>query len=287
MSTINTASAASTESSSAANVQAETGIATAEKWLRWSGQFWYVVALAGQIAFVVFLIMYYGTRTYNGDFAAWNDKPIVVGHAEGDKMGNFMFITHVFGATIISLGGMLQLLPIIRRKAPAVHKWIGRCFMVMAILMAIGGIMMTWLRGEVESVVGAVAITGDGLLILIFAIVAWRLAALGEIDKHRRWAMRTFMVANGVWFLRLMMMAWAITTGGWGLDGGLKAPAFIVMQFACYLAPLAVLEIYFLAQHSSSIGKKRMVAGLVVVSTLFMALGIFGAQFFMWGPYYL
>ncbi len=265
----------------------ETRTVAAENWLKRSGQFWYLIALVGQIAFVAFIVIYYGTRTFSGDFEAWNDKPLIVGHVDGDNMGNFMFITHVFGATIISLGGMLQLLPFIRRHMPALHRWIGRSFMVMALLMATGGIMMTWLRGEVENLAGAVAITIDGLLILLFAITAWRLAATHQIDKHRRWAMRTFMVANGVWFLRLMMMAWSITTGGWGMDGGLSAPAFIVMQFACYLAPLAILELYFSAQGSSSAMKMRLVAGVVVGSTLFMAIGVFGAQFFMWGPFYL
>lgn len=261
--------------------------AGAEKWLRQSGQVWYVVALVGQIAFVVFIAMYYGKRTFAGDFAAWNDKPIVVGHVEGDDMGNFMFITHVFGATIISLGGMLQLWPFLRKHVPVVHRWLGRSFMVMALLMATGGIMMTWLRGEVASIVGATAITIDGVLILLCAIIAWRLAATGKIDEHRRWAMRTFMVANGVWFLRLMMMAWAITTGGWGLNGGLDAPAFIVLQFLCFLGPLAVLELYFLAQRSTSAWTKRTVTGLVVFSTVFIAIGIFGAQLIMWGPHYL
>ncbi len=265
----------------------ETRTVAAENWLKRSGQFWYLIALVGQIAFVAFIVIYYGTRTFSGDFEAWNDKPLIVGHVDGDNMGNFMFITHVFGATIISLGGMLQLLPFIRRQMPALHRWIGRSFMVMALLMATGGIMMTWLRGEVENLAGAVAITIDGLLILLFAITAWRLAAKHQIDKHRRWAMRTFMVANGVWFLRLMVMAWSITTGGWGMDGGLSAPAFIVMQFACYLAPLAILELYFSAQGSSSAMKMRLVAGVVVGSTLFMAIGVFGAQFFMWGPFYL
>ena len=257
------------------------------QWLYRSAQFWYFVALIGQIAFIVFIVMFYGTRTFGGDFASWNDKPIVVGHVEGDPMGNFMFITHVFGATVISLGGMLQLPPIIRRRAPTLHRWIGRCFMAMALLMATGGIMMTWLRGEVEHLVGAIAITIDGVLIVIFASIAWRLAAAGRIKEHSRWALRTFMVANGVWFLRLMMMGWAITTGGWGLDGGLGAPAFVAMQFACYLVPLLVLELYFAAQESSSAMTKRAVAGVIGVFTIYMALGVVGAQLFMWGPYYL
>jgi hypothetical protein len=263
--------------------QADTGT----QWLKRSAQFWYAVALVGQIAFVVFIVMFYGTRTFGGDLAAWNDKPIVVGHVEGDPMGNFMFITHVLGATIISLGGMLQLLPIIRRRAPTVHRWIGRCFMAMALLMATGGIMMTWLRGEVEHLLGAVAITINGVLILAFATIAWRLAVTGQIEKHSRWALRTFMVANGVWFLRLMVMGWAIATGGWGLDGGLGAPAYVVMQFACYLVPLAVLELFFRAQDSSSAITKRAVAIVLIGSSLFMAAGVFGAQSFMWGPYYL
>jgi hypothetical protein len=99
--------------------------------------------------------------------------------------------------------------------------------MAMALLMATGGIMMTWLRGEVEHLLGAVAITINGVLILAFATIAWRLAVTGQIEKHSRWALRTFMVANGVWFLRLMVMGWAIATGGgdW-TEGSARRPTW-------------------------------------------------------------
>ena len=203
----------------AASVDTARRVPSADAWLRRSGQFWYAVALVGQVAFVAFIVMFYVPRTVGGDFATWNDKELIVGHVEGDGLGNFMFITHVLGATIISLGGMLQLLPAIRKHAPAVHRWLGRAFMVMALLMATGGIMMTWLRARPPSVIGAGAITLDGALILLFAAVAWRLAVLRQIDAHSRWAMRTFMVANGVWFLRVMTMGWAIATGGVGVGG--------------------------------------------------------------------
>jgi hypothetical protein len=59
------------------------------------------------------------------------------------------------------------------------------------------------------------------------------------------------------------------------------------MQFACYLVPLAVLELFFRAQDSSSAITKRAVAIVLIGSSLFMAAGVFGAQSFMWGPYYL
>ena len=261
--------------------------AVAEKWLRRSAQFWYAIALAGQVAFTAYILGFYSHRTLVGDFAGWNDKPAVVGYLEGDALGNFMFITHVFGATIIALGGMLQLLPYIRKKWPLVHRWIGRSFMVMALLMATGGIMMTWLRGDVASVTGAIAMTVDGCLIVAFAVIAWRLAAARKFQAHARWALRTFMVANGVWFLRLMSMAWSLATGGWGMTGGLSAPAFVAMQFACYLVPLALLELYFFAQGSASGLTKRWVAGTVGFATLLMAVGVGGAQLFMWAPYYL
>ena len=57
------------------------------------------------------------------------------------------------------------------------------------------------------------------------------------------------------------------------------------MTFGAYLIPLAGLEVYFRAQASQSPAFKRFTAAGMLLMTALMAIGIFGAIAFMWGPY--
>jgi hypothetical protein len=150
----------------------------------------------------------------------------------------------------------------------------------------LGGLWLTWVRQTYLSLISAAAVSLDGVLILAFTLIAWRLAARRNVVAHRRWAMRAFLAVNGVWFLRVGMMAWVlISGGGTGMNDSLSGPADIVIQFGAYLIPLAVLEMYFRAQSSDARSTKRIVAGLVVFAAGFTGIGVSGAIAFMWWPY--
>lgn len=255
------------------------------RFLSLTGQIWFMVALVGQAVFIAFIIAYYGSRTAAGNFAAWNDKELIVGHVPGDGIGNLMFAIHVLLAAYVTLGGLFQLIPALRKRFPAVHRWNGRAFIATAIFMALGGIWMTWMRGSHLSVISGLSVSLNGVLILVFAGLALRAAMQRRIDRHRRWAMRTFMVVSGVWFFRVFLMAWIVLNQGpVGMNSTLSGPADIALSFGSYLIPLAGLELYFAAQDSPSGSVKRATGGLVLCLTALMAIGIFGATAFMWFP---
>lgn len=256
--------------------------------LRRSGVTWFLVAAAGQGAFIWMIIAHYGRRTLAGDAAGWNDKPIIKGYVAGDPLGNLMFALHVLLAAVVTLGGLLQLVPAIRTRAPALHRWNGRLFIVVAYVMAAGGLWLTWTRHTYLSLISAISVSLNGALILVFAGLAWRMAAARRFDAHRRWAMRAFLVVNGVWFLRVGIMAWVLVSGGGlGMNRTLSGPADIVLQFGSYLVPLAVLEAYFRAQRSARPDVKYGVSALVLAAALVTAVGVAGAVALMWGPYML
>jgi hypothetical protein len=253
--------------------------------LRRSGLAWFFVATIGQAAFIWMIVAHYGRKTLAGDPAGWNDKPLIKGYVPGDTAGNAMFAVHVLLAAVVTLGGLLQLVPVLRRRAPALHRWNGRLFFVTAYVMALGGLWLTWGRHTYLSLISAISVSINGALILIFAALAWRMAIAGKLDAHRRWAMRAFLVVNGVWFLRVLIMAWVlISGGGLGMNRTLSGPADVVLQFGSYLIPLAVLEAYLRAR-DAGMTARRLTVGLMVVATLLTAGGIVGAVLFMWGPY--
>jgi hypothetical protein len=186
---------------------------------------------------------------------------------------------------VVTLGGLMQLVPAIRRAAPAVHRWTGRTFLLVAGFMALSGIWLTAVRGTSLSTVSAVAILIDGVLILAFGALAWRHAMKRRFDLHRAWALRTFMVVSGVWFLRVGLMGWVIISGGGrGMTRSLSGPADIVLVFGSYLIPLALLEVYLRAERGGS--ALRIVAAILIgAATAYTAVGTFGTVAFMWGPY--
>lgn len=254
--------------------------------LRWSGVAWFSVAATGQAAFIGFILAFYGVRTVTGNFAAWNDKPLITGHVEGDGVGNLVFAAHVLLAAVVTSGGLMQLLPPLRRRFPAVHRWTGRSFLVIACFLALSGLWMAIARHSYLSVISAVAIGINAVLILAFAAMAWRHALKRRFEAHRVWAMRTFMVVSGVWFLRTGLMGWVVLNRGpVGMNDTLSGPADIVLTFGSYLIPLAVLELHVAAGKSANPAFRLLAAAVVLLAAAFTAVGVFGTVMLMWAPY--
>lgn len=254
--------------------------------LHWAGVLWFAVAAVGQAAFIGFILAFYGVRTASGNIAGWNDKPLITGYRAGDDLGNIVFAVHALLASVVTLAGLMQLVPALRRKWPALHRWTGRTFLVIAVFMALSGVWMAVVRGSYLSVVSAVAILINGALILIFAGLAWRHAIGRRFERHRLWAMRTFMVVSGVWFLRVGLMGWVVLNQGpVGMSDDMSGPADIVLTFGSYLIPLAVLELYFAAGRSANVAFQALTAALVAVASVYTAVGVFGTIAFMWAPY--
>lgn len=254
--------------------------------LRSSGVIWFLTAAFGQLAFIYYIAVYYGGRTATGNYAGWNDRPIIDGYIEGDGPGNVMFALHVLLAAVITFGGLMQLIPPLRRRFPALHRWNGRLFMLLAVFMAVGGIWLVWGRGTRLSDVSGWPTTINGVLILFFAAMALRLAMKRRIDEHRQWAMRLFIAVNGVWFFRVMIMAWLILNQGprWN-NQTLSGPADLALSYGSYLLPLLGLELYFAGTRSRSAPVRGLTALFVLIMTGLMAIGIFGTVTLMWWSY--
>lgn len=240
---------------------------------------WFAVAVAGQWAFFYYISRFYGPSTLQGNFQLWTkNHSLLRGYVPGDTAGNLAFGAHALLAGIIAFGGALQLIPKIRARAMAVHRWNGRLFVVTALGVSVTGLYMVWVRGALDDLYGAVCVSLDGVLIIAFTALAWRTAVAHRVAEHRRWALRTYIVANGQWFTRVGVFAWAIATHGDHMHA-----FFRVWGALSTLLPLALLELYLRAKDGERGERLAMAAALVVV-TLLMALGVFGTVAFMWRP---
>lgn len=253
--------------------------------LRTATSFWFLIAVAGQWAFVAFIAGFYGPPTLAGDFAAWDKNSFLThGYVAGDMAGNLAFGAHVILAAIITLGGTLQLFPQIRARAIWLHRWNGRLFIVAAFVISLSGLFLNVIRSS-SGLFDHAAISLNAVLIMLFAAQTLRFVRAGAIDRHRRWALRTFMVVNGVWFLRVGMMGWMLVKVGLlGAPATFDAAFYAFWSFGSYLVPLAVLELWFLVQSRGNGAGKAVFGAALLVLALVMGGGIVGAALMIYWP---
>lgn len=199
-----------------------------------------------------------------------------------------MLALHLLFVVAIRIGGVLQLIPRIRRSAPAFHRWNGRAYPLAAAILGVGGLAMVWLRGGmVGDLTQHLGISLNALLILGFAGIAWRHARAQRFDLHRRWALRLLLAVSGVWLFRIGLMFWIVVNQGTvGFDSkSFIGPFLSFLSFAQYLLPLGVLERYFHAQKRRDPRGQLVMATALGILTLLMMVGIGAATAVLWLPH--
>lgn len=253
--------------------------------LKSSGVLWFGVAVLGQLLFAYYIAAVYGGALVKRDVSQWN-KVVPHAYVAGDTAGNAAMGLHVLIAVIVAVGAALQLVPQLRRRAPALHRWNGRLYVLLAVISSIVGLYMVWIRGSIGDFVQHLGISGDALLIMLCAAMAVHHARARRVALHRRWALRLFMVVSAVWFFRVgLMFSILVNQGPFGFDPATFTGPFLnFMSFAQYLVPLAVLELYLRAQDRGSVAARLAMAGGLLALTVAMAVGIFAAAVILWLP---
>jgi len=255
----------------------------AETAMKISERFWFGVTLAGQLAFGFAVTSFYGLTALRGDYHGWN---FTHGYVPGVTKGNFAVATHLISAAIIMLAGAIQLVPQVRHRFPAFHRWNGRTYLFTTGTLSLAGLYMTWIRGSVGDLPQHIGSTLNGVLIWICGGMALRYALARDFKTHRRWALRLFLVVSASWFIRIMLFLWfLIFRAPVGLDPTtFTGPLPTTLSYAQYLIPLAVLEIYFRAQDRPGAVRRMATAAMLFVLTLAMAAGLVAVTMAAWVP---
>lgn len=253
--------------------------------MQWTVRCWYSVAAIGHWIFLVYIIAAFYLPIAQHGLVALADSHLPAGYREGELIGNLVIGSHVLVAAIVIGGGPLQLLPALRNQFPALHRALGRVYLPAAVLAALGGLWTTWTRGEIGTIINDVEISMDALLILACAFFTVKYALAKKLAVHRRWAMRLFMVASAVWFFRVGLMGWVMTTGGIGMDfETFTGPAIYALGILQFGLPLMMLEWYFRCQGEVG-NNERWAFNLSLIGlTVFMSIGITAATLGMWFP---
>lgn len=257
----------------------------AKKALILSGRIWFIIAAIGHFLFALYIILHYGYHVPQGNYEEMN-KTLGTGFIPGAWLSNLLLTAHVFLAFLVTFGGVLQFIPWIRARAINFHRYLGRIYLSSAFVISGGGIYLTFARNSIGTVWNHIGVSINALLIMSFAVMAWRAARRSDISQHWPWALRTFIMMGGVWFMRLgygfwiFIMQWQAV----GMTNNLDGPFDIFLAYASSLLPLAMVELYLWALEKGSPLAKYVSAGLISVASVATAIGIGMATLIFWLP---
>src|SRR5262249_48760703 len=244
-----------------------------------------VGAVLGQLMFAAYLVGFYGRLSVAGRFAEWN-RAVPHGYVEGETAGNVIVGLHLGLAVIVMTGGALQLIPTVRRRWPGFHRWNGRVYLSAVTITSAAGLIMMGTRGTFGGPWQKIATCINGVLILVFAGMAFHRARARRIDEHRRWALRLFLAAGGVWFNRIAYNLWVFVVGPVGFHPKeVRGPFLTFSTFAQFLVPLPALGLSLGALARGGRRRRFAVAALLGALTIVTFAGSVAVTYRRWLPY--
>ena len=145
------------------------------------------------------------------------------------------FYAHVGLAPLALLLMPIQFWTGLRKRRPALHRWVGRAYAVSVLLSGIGGLLMA-----MKTNAGPVAGLGFGLLAVAWLATTARgvwLARARRITEHRVWMIRSAALTFAAVTLRLYLPLSQVM--GWPFD-----ISYTIIAWACWVPNLLLAELW-------------------------------------------
>ncbi|MEO0603184.1 MAG: DUF2306 domain-containing protein, partial [Myxococcota bacterium] len=237
------------------------------------------------LVFGAYILVFYALAMVTDDSSRWNTILPAL-YVPGGEAGNLGIGLHFAGGGLILVLGSVQFLEGLRRRAPALHRWLGRVYVVAALAAAVGGLVFIAVRGTVGGVWMDAGFGLYGILMLGAALQTVRHAVARRLDAHRAWAIRLYALAIGSWLYRMDYAAWFLTTGGIGHDSTFTGPFDQFMDFAFYLPSLLVAEVYLRARPRTLPRPAAVLATLAMhIATLYVIVATTYFSVELWIPH--
>ena len=99
-------------------------------------------------------------------------------------------LVHSVAGSLALLAGPWQMLASVRRKAPALHRWLGRFYVASVGVGWVASLVLTpWATGGLPS---AAAFGAGGALWMGFCVAGISAVRRGDLRAHRRWMLRSY-----------------------------------------------------------------------------------------------
>jgi uncharacterized membrane protein len=148
-----------------------------------------------------------------------------------------LLIFHLTGGALAITLGALQLNSRIRRNYLAVHRWLGRCYVIAVLVGGSAGLMLaTMADGGIPSSIGFGAL---GILWIGATVTAYLCARRRRIDLHRAWMLRSYSLT----FAAVTLRIWLPLSQVAGLP---FLPSYQAIAWLCWVPNLIVVEWFVL-----------------------------------------
>ncbi len=246
---------------------------------------WFSFAFISQFVFATYVTLFYGKATLTGNLENWN-KVLPHGYVKGEGLGNFIVGIHLFLAIIIIIGGPLQLITKIRNNFPKFHRYNGRVFILSAYIISLAGLFMVWVRGSVGGLIQHLSISFNAILIIIAATFVIINARSRNIKQHKNWAIRLYLLVNGVWFFRVgLFFLLYINKGPAGYDPStFQGPFLSFLSISQYAIPLILFELYKFTKRKEKLIWNYIMSIILLIFTVIIIIGTYAVGKDMWVP---
>lgn len=252
--------------------------------LRWASVALVLTVWLSLTLFGVYILAYYAGAVGRSDLPAWN-AVLPRLYENATPAATVAIGLHFFAGGVILVLGCVQLIAPLRARYPAVHRGLGRVYVVAAGLAGIGGLGFILAKGTVGGPVMSAGFGLYGVLMVVCAFQTYRHARARRIERHRAWALRLFALALGSWLYRMDYGFWLLLFGAVGHTEDFHGPFDQVMSFLFYLPNLVVVEAFLRGRLPAASTVTRRLATVVVVgATGFLLLGTYFFTAELWGP---
>ena len=145
--------------------------------------------------------------------------------------------THVFASAVALALGPFQFSSTIRARRITVHRWLGRFYLVVGVLL--GGFAGLYM--SLNAFGGPAARLGFGCLALAWlftGLCAYRAVRARDLASHRRWMVRNFALTFAAVTLRLYLPVPLIA-------GVAFEAAYPVIAWLCWVPNIMLAELFF------------------------------------------
>lgn len=143
-------------------------------------------------------------------------------------------LAHVFAAALALLIGPFQFVGRLRRSAPALHRWLGRIYLGLGVLIG-GAAGLFMAQHAFGGLVARLGFASLALCWLYTGLKAWLAIRARDIGAHREWMIRNFALTFAAVTLRLYVPVALMS----GLD---FASAYAVIAWLCWVPNLIVAQ---------------------------------------------
>ncbi len=255
-----------------------------DKAMNWAARILVITIWSSALLFGLYIFAFYFVALLQGNTAQWNEVlPGLYDRQSGSS--NLGIGLHFAAGSIVLILGCIQLIDTVRNRYPAVHRWLGRLYVLASLVAAVGGLVFIFLKGTIGGTVMDIGFTGYGILTFIAAVATIYFALQQRFGKHRAWAIRLFALAIGSWLYRMEYGFWFLFFDRLGHTSQFTGPFDYVMAYFFYIPNLLVAEV-FIGRHKvvrSDLARGMAVAGLLA-ATCFLVVATYYFTKEYWGP---